>query len=665
MNPTRIKDAAQEYEDLRCSLIGNSFHAGIVALLFAPLCVRLNLLDRSPTPQELVSRMGLRPGERFHEGLHCSLERPRDFHRLDGARRGYCHPTAAAARAACSEKTSTALELRAVNSLIRASDYRGSDVRLDSGELLRPAIWPRRSIDPARWEWFPVLAHRFRDKEHISILEVRAAHTALKWRTRSAQRVFSRFFHLMDSQVGLAVLIKGRSSSLRLSTALRKVNALTVGAWVFPSYGFIMSEWNPSDKTSRKWEKGGQNKKSSFPRRSRAKRIIKVRDSFVWINVKFSKKFDSTLGYPGEGPRPRRERPRSTFRTWMVRSKARLTGERRQVKEKIPVRRTQAERVLERKGIALKDIVFAPITRALYRAAFVSLWLWVGRPPPAEITSARLYDQLLSEYIEHAWSSGLTRGDAGNALSGSIHAYPSLRGKGNLSESWLLLNAWAKIESPFRAPPLPATVALGLIWYFVRKRRFDIAFLIAAGFDSFLRTGELLLLKNKDVCLDMEGSGTIKLAHTKSGQRHAAFESTTILDGMVADLFRIHQRRSPHGREPNEFVYQNSRASFYDLFEDGIRWLGVCGLQFKPYSIRRGGATAFYRKSKSMELTLERGRWSTVRIGRIYINDGLAKETEMKLTDAVTYSLAVKCQALNLWLAEERCCGMDLQRRAN
>ena len=156
-------------------------------------------------------------------------------------------------------------------------------------------------------------------------------------------------------------------------------------------------------------------------------------------------------------------------------------------------------------------------------------------------------------------------GDAGNALSGSIHAYPNLRGKGNLSESLLLLNTWAKIESPFRAPPLPATVALGLIWYFVRKRRFDIAFLIAAGFDSFLRTGELLLLKNKDVCLDMEGSGTIKLAHTKSGQRHAAFESTTILDGMVADLFRIHQRRSPHGREPNEFVYQNSRASFYDL----------------------------------------------------------------------------------------------------
>ena len=121
MNPTRIKDATQEYEDLRCSLIGNSFHAGVVALLFAPLCVQLCLLQRSPTPHESLNRMGLRPGECFHESLDCSLGMPRDFHRLDGARRGYCHASAEAARAACSPQTTTSLELKAVNSLIRAS----------------------------------------------------------------------------------------------------------------------------------------------------------------------------------------------------------------------------------------------------------------------------------------------------------------------------------------------------------------------------------------------------------------------------------------------------------------------------------------------------------------------------------------------------------------
>ena len=64
------------------------------------------------------------------------------------------------------------------------------------------------------------------------------------------------------------------------------------------------------------------------------------------------------------------------------------------------------------------------------------------------------------------------------------------------------MNTWAKLEAPFRAPPLPALDTLALIWYLVRKRRFDVAFLIAAGFDGFLRTGELLNLKNKDIQVD-------------------------------------------------------------------------------------------------------------------------------------------------------------------
>ena len=142
-----------------------------------------------------------------------------------------------------------------MNSLLRGADYRGSDVRLDSGELLKPGAWPRRSIDPARWEWYTLVAHRFHDEEHINLLEVRAAHLALRWRSRNAQRIGSRFFHLLDSQVALSVLVKGRSSSWRLNRALSRVNALTLAGSFLPSYAFVQSEWNPSDKPSRRWMK--------------------------------------------------------------------------------------------------------------------------------------------------------------------------------------------------------------------------------------------------------------------------------------------------------------------------------------------------------------------------------------------------------------------------
>ena len=63
-----------------------------------------------------------------------------------------------------------------------------------------------------------------------------------------------------------------------------------------------------------------------------------------------------------------------------------------------------------------------------------------------------------------------------------------------------------------------------------------------------------------------------------------------------------------------------------------------------------------------MELTLERGRWASVRVGRIYISDGLAKETEMQLPEVTKYHLAIKAQALLAWLHRERGSGRALQR---
>ena len=67
-----------------------------------------------------------------------------------------------------------------------------------------------------------------------------------------------------------------------------------------------------------------------------------------------------------------------------------------------------------------------------------------------------------------------------------------------------------------------------------------------------------------------------------------------------------------------------------------------------------------------MELTLERGRWASARSGRIYIyiysNDGVAKETELKLSEAVKYQLAVEAEALRTWISQEGESRVRLQR---
>ena len=49
---------------------------------------------------------------------------------------------------------------------------------------------------------------------------------------------------------------------------------------------------------------------------------------------------------------------------------------------------------------------------------------------------------------------------------------------------------------------------------------------------------------------------------------------------------------------------------------------------FRPYSLRRGGATHWFRTTGSLDATTDRGRWGCVKTARIYINTGLADMNE-------------------------------------
>ena len=93
-------------------------------------------------------------------------------------------------------------------------------------------------------------------------------------------------------------------------------------------------------------------------------------------------------------------------------------------------------------------------------------------------------------------------------------------------------------------------------------------------------------------------------------------------------------------------IFLPSRGRFYELFDEAMVDLGLSRFHFRPYSIRRGGATAHYRYCGSMEATLNGGRWTGVRVARIYINDGLAKEVELSLPRDLSDRLGSQAFAL-------------------
>ena len=152
--------------------------------------------------------------------------------------------------AALNEMQERDLQMEAVKIFHRSAMYRGSDVRLTSGMLLSPGIWPRQSVDVARWKWKVVLSFPLKAM-HITASELKAGLAALKWRTRVIGGIHKRIVHLLDSQVSIAVLVKGRSSSSVLQAVLQRMNALVLASSLWPAYAYVTTQDNPADAPSR------------------------------------------------------------------------------------------------------------------------------------------------------------------------------------------------------------------------------------------------------------------------------------------------------------------------------------------------------------------------------------------------------------------------------
>ena len=93
------------------------------------------------------------------------------------------------------------------------------------------------------------------DKEHINILELRAALATLRWRTRQRRYQGMRVIHLLDSAVVIGVLTKRRSSNAILRHLVARANAIELPSGTHVMYAFTRSTHNPADKPSRSFGK--------------------------------------------------------------------------------------------------------------------------------------------------------------------------------------------------------------------------------------------------------------------------------------------------------------------------------------------------------------------------------------------------------------------------
>ena len=213
--------------DERLTLIGNSWCVFVIAWLLHCLGVPRGLCNRL-TMAELMQQC--RPGGGAR--LQSFLLRP--FMRVP---RGSVSPQ-------------PDLLARKLTGLVSG---KGEDLLLQApSEDVQRYHRLRASIPSNLWRWKTVCGWRWSgSSEHINVLEMRAVLTALKWRFARKGWIRARFLHLVDSQVCLHALARGRSSSRKLRRTLLRINSLLLASGAQGVWTYVHTELNPADRPSR------------------------------------------------------------------------------------------------------------------------------------------------------------------------------------------------------------------------------------------------------------------------------------------------------------------------------------------------------------------------------------------------------------------------------
>ena len=285
---------------------------------------------------------------------------------------------------------------------------------------------------------------------------------------------------------------------------------------------------------------------------------------------------------------------------------------------------SRAERIRQRSKVHLDDAALTDKTQTRYYNALRKLL-----PTVEKVQCGSHLDAAVCGWIRTMWQTGEPLLTIGDALSAMHFFQPWCKGK--LLHSWKLFGVWRRIEVPCRAPPLTQRIVRSFAAFEMDQGNMEMGTLLLLAFHCLLRTGEILALTPSDILLS-KNRGIVSLQQSKSGVRNRAKEAITIHDTLVIDaLQELLSFRRQHGLLDLP-LWSGTGSQFRARFAWLCAWFHLQSFNFRPYSLRRGGATKIFQDSGSMETTLIRGRWESRRVAKIYICDALSFLPSIKLS---------------------------------
>eukprot|EP00971_Amphidinium_carterae_P064471 1277065-Amphidinium_carterae.1 len=417
----------------------------------------------------------------------------------------------------------------------------------------------------------------FHSQAHINRQEMLAWASGLRFMARHRLASQRRLFCIVDSLVTCNVIKKGRSSSrqLRRALGLRVVHGLD------PIPLWVPSEINPADDPTRHAklreardmdEEMERLWREAMQEHAWTTAVIRAqwRDEEVHLPLEkeLSKRdqwwrmaFDTTYGYPGEGPAHKAGAKRADLRTRVQPV----------TEQRYRMRLDEAEAWLERQGLP-------PIS-----------WLVVQQVWQA-------LDTALLAYIQHLHNERAPISHGTWVLAAVQYYYPSA--SGHLSRAWLAQRQWGRLEPLKMRPPMPARMALAIsvaAWV-MQWRRCALAVLLA--FQALLRPSEIAALRRCHILLPQDLAGdeaslVICITQSKTTQRAARLQSVMVTDPVVVELASCLLQRDAQSAP----LVRGGLRELYRKFDYLRTALNLAASPFTLSTLRGGGCSLAYTTS--------------------------------------------------------------------
>ena len=533
-------------------------------------------------------------------------------------------------------------------------------------------------------DWRVGESWRWKFPSHINALETSAIYRALAHAARRGGD--QRVVYFSDSHVAKSSVVRGRTSSDLLRPLLRRISSLVVAYGLYPAGRYAPTRLNPGDCPTRdipvplpvphsvagsngfypSWIFGLSSGRRWISNWLRLTLLLLPQlpdfdSSDCWrksaklpISLhEWDLDFDSTLGFPGEGPLL--FVPLSLFQLVAVLvavpaafAAPRVPGShgdmlRQRLREglKLP----DGRRVTEATGLSREGLLHQFQNWLTGKGVSFDTVFLANFPVIDEI------NKLLCEYGRSLFHSGKPYYRYAETINAVASKRPTLRR--SLQQAWDLAFMWCSFEPTEHHTAMPFQVLLAvlstcLVWGWRRE-----AGIFALSWGALLRIGEVFHAVRGDLVFPGDVSQSIdhiliKIKDPKTRYRAARHQSSKLEQ---PDLIKVAEI-GLFGLRKSEKLWNLSGSTLRSRLSKVLQRLDLpfeTGAIPRPLtlaSLRGGGATWLIAQTENAEMTRRRGRWVSMKVMEVYLQEISASTF---LNDVSTTAKTKTLQAMHVF----------------